>query len=699
MLARTLTIMAASASLLLSACDNRTGCNPDCDSNCCGDDGCGATCPDTCPDTGQFCDPSTCTCGQCLEMGLDCTDSYQCCSGWCLKFSGEPSGYCSGRDCVSDRDCVNHSDDGAEMCCVDVGGEYFFCMKIAPGYGCSNDPWCGVPCVAGDDSYCHPSQVCVSDEADESYCAHECVTNTDCNDCTDPENPDAIFTCQAISGGAPYCLKYEIQTCASNRDCEGEDVCIPWPTEDAQNLEGMCNKLGDLPTGAECDSEADPNELPASERCAGFYCFNDHCSAVCTLENDCPEDMFCHTFNFCMDDACDLIASIGMCYWLSGSLTDCAGNDDCPQGEICDYYLPPNGSVTKVCTDWTCDPDGFDCAGPGEDCGQGLPTCYTGLCLMSQGSDNGWCSALCYAHSDCPTGMICGLLGVSDTETTGACVPFDGSGDPCGSDADCPDGEVCDYFVSPAGGVESLCTVPPSDCGRFGDPCGPYLDPCCYNDPCVPGGEGSLCSRFCQTSEGCPDGFVCVGMWFPGDPNVYGACFPGPGTGDPCGSDADCVEGEACFYDQTPTGDIETLCLEGVEGGAAPGEACDQDTPCFNDLCLTIGYCSAVCATNSDCAGHLVDGEPMECTYIGLGGDDYGTACVATDEDSPLCTLCAANEECQGDAMCIESTANPPERYCALACPTGDECPPGSTCTDVGGAVRQCIPDGDTCVP
>ena len=750
----------------------------------------------------------------CLELGEECTDSSQCCESWCLKYTGQDKGYCTKRDCQGNDSCVNHGTDSAEMCCVDVGGEYFICMKIAEGYTCGDGTgMCGSSCAGQMDSACDSSQACLSTGADDpnAVCAHECATDNECADCSDPNDENKVFSCQAISGGVTYCLVDNSTGCESSFDCEDPDVCVAWPSDDQQSLEGKCANLGDLPAGATCDDNADPNNLPAEERCSDFYCINGHCSEVCALENDCPENMVCGTINFQMDNN-GTIASIGMCMWMEGSGDTCDGNDDCPDGEICDYYLPPDGSVNKVCATERCDPADDGCAGPGDACGTGLDECYTGLCLVSQGSADGWCSALCNAHADCPSGMVCGLLGVSETETTGACVPFDGSAQACGGDGDCPDGEACNYVASPAAGVESLCATmicDPADenCSFIGDPCGQGENPC-YNDLCLTDGTNSWCGAVCETSEDCPDGYLCGGLQFQGDPGVYGACAPASGSGDPCDGDADCTtEGEVCEYNQSPNGDIESLCLEqscdptgdncggvgddcgqdmppcyndlcltngtnswcsapcvvhedcpagwlcgglqfsgsdsvvgacveaegsgtpcaneddcseateacqfvappnqpieslcltGVADGAAPGETCDQNTPCFNDLCLTAGYCSAVCTTNVDCSGYLVDSVAMECVLIGMGNDQYAKACVGAGDTSPLCSFCTTSDECTGDAKCKASDTNAGEMYCTLPCPNGDECPNGSTCTDIGSGDMQCVPNGDTCMP
>ncbi len=766
------------------------------------------------------CDPTyvadglNCKKGDCALTGQTCSGDADCCGGMCLKYTGDLTGYCYERDCVGNASCVNHGDDDAEMCCVDVGGEYFICMKILEGYACGDQTGlCGESCAGQHDSACDPTQACLMAGVEDpnAVCAHECATDNDCDDCADPGDPGMEFTCQAISGGATYCLANDEAPCTSSQECQGEQVCIPWTSADGMGMEGTCNKLGDLPTGTECNEDDDPNDLPPSERCAGFYCIWNHCTEVCALENDCPENMVCTNAGFCMDANCDNVGYIGMCKYVAGSGDACDGDGDCPAGESCDYYLPPNGSVNKVCTTFVCDPADADCADVGEDCS--VNQCYNGLCLTNQ--VDSWCAQLCEAHADCGEGMICGLLGVSDDQTTGACSPFDGSADPCTGDPSCPDGEVCTYNASPAGGIESICMTSlcdPADAGCAGVG-GDCENTPCYNDLCLTNGVDTFCGAPCVTAEDCPSGYLCGGLTFQGDPNVYGTCVEAPGSGDPCQGDADCqTAGEACFYNQNPSGEIEslcleqscdpadancgdigdecgqglppcyndlcltgggetwcsapcvahedcpsgwlcgglqfegapeavgacveatgsadpcdteadctdaaeacqlvappnapieTLCLEGNAGGSATGAECGGDgmDPCFTDLCLVVsgqdsGYCSEICITNADCAGYDIGGVTLICGYFSTG-DDYAAGCMEPGVNDPLCTLCLIDADCAGDAVCYTSATYPDESFCTMACPNGDECPDGSTCTDLGGGDMQCIPDSDSCV-
>ena len=652
------------------------------------------------------------------KLGEECVDSAVCETGWCLKYTGEDTGYCSKRDCQGNDACTNYSGDGAEMCCVDVGGEYFICMKIVPGYPCgTQDGMCGSSCAGTMDSACDPTQACLAAGAEDpnAVCAHECTTNDDCSDCADPETPGLEFTCQPISGGVTYCLGDGDDDCASSLDCEGDDVCIPWPTADDMGLEGMCGKLGDLPTGTECDEDDDPNELPASERCADFYCMNNHCSEVCVLETDCPFDMVCHSVLFGgMGPDGNGTADIGMCLWISPGTPECSGDADCPAGTICDYYLPPGGTTQKVCSDWRCDPAEATCGDVGDQCGGNLAPCANGLCLVFTGEDLGTCSSLCDTDADCPdsgdpnTGYVCSGLQVSDDQVTGACIiaEFGSSefGDPCifgavnADSDDCAQGLAC-LGYSDAG----VCSVD-ADCEDLG----------VENNPDCAGGQCgvSFCASRCEADNTCdqvayPDSAPAM---------VGGTCYCMPavfGTsefGDPCifgavNADSDnCASGLSCLgYTDAGACATDADCLD-------LGEESNPD--CAGGQC-GVSFCAAPC-DNGSCDAYP-DSAPADvggtcyCMPVTVGTSDVGDPCIfgSVNADSDHCMsgmsclgndsgdACSVDLDC-GDADdvtnpdCVDSVCG--FSFCAPPCDAGScDAYPGTEATQVSGTC-YCTP-------
>jgi hypothetical protein len=363
------------------------------------------------------------------------------------------------------------------------------------------------------------------------------MTDEDCNECSDPDNADVYFECQPISGGDTYCLAANPDSCTSSGDCDGNDVCVAFGNASGDGFAPSCDRIGDLDTGEACDSQDDPNVLPESQRCAGFYCINDHCAEVCTYETDCPENMLCAITGFRFEGGGDLILEIGLCQWSGGSQQVCAGNNDCPDGEMCTHFaVSPNETVVKLCVDENCDPDNpIECSPPGtEGCGDpGAPDCYGSLCLVYTNGDS-FCSAQCNTAADCPNYMDCALLQVTNTLTTGVCVPPQGAGEadagePCAfgethADADdCLPGMVClGYPVSASSpdceqDNECLAVFPESE------------NPVCVNGKC----SGSFCCPRCGDNDECDQGFF--------DAYVDSTCYCIPAT--ECGSGDTCMSG------------------------------------------------------------------------------------------------------------------------------------------------------------
>jgi hypothetical protein len=650
--------------------------------------------------------------GEPLESGQTCWSGTDCKTNFCLIYSGDETGYCSKRDCATNSECRNFSIDGNAMCCEDYGGENYLCFKLGSGCNCGDSSGgCGASCACQSETACGANFVCLASAAaglddPNAYCSKQCNTHDDCNECEDPEDPSTPFTCDAIGGGQKYCQPQRDEGCTRSGDCTGDEVCVPFPSDDMTDLIGMCGTLGELPTGAECDTNADPNLLPDEERCAGFYCMYGHCSEICEFDSDCPEGMRCGQMSFRMDEEGNVTATVGMCLWFEGSLQECGGYTDCPDGEFCNFYVNSSDELITLCTTENCDMEAPDCSPPGtEGCGDdNADPCWGDLCLVSTDGTS-FCSIACQSSDQCPSGTVCiCCLGVTDTHTIPICFPFEGSGDPCSWDGDCPNQEAC-TFNQGLEGFEAICKEPNDPGAPVGAECGEGMT-ACYNDLCVGSdASGWHCAAVCRLSAHCPSGYACEGVNL-GDNNPWGACIASEdGSAVPCSSHSDCpAGGEVCFYAPTPFSEVEPRCQNANDPGEDPGAACPGGAAdCANGLCIN-GTCGAVCGTNGDCSTYT-----MECLWTaGVVASlplVYAPACRTPDATSPLCSLCDTDADCGGDSKCIESSANPGEKYCGLPCPNGDECDgimhgmgPFS-CMDVGGAVNNCRPDGDTCNP
>ena len=240
-----------------------------------------------------------------VEQGLpgyECSEDADCRSGLCWKDFGNTEGYCTVLGCKADSECISHvPGETVEMCCVEVEVDYRLCLKIAEGYECGDGTGtCGSSCTGTLDSACAVGYTCLrSNDTDRNaICAEPCETAEDCRSSEWIENPDASINCVTISGGDKYCLPPSDNRCNSTADCNDGDTCSIGVSPDMTELFGECMNVGALPPGAACNDEDDPTDLIYDERCSGYYCLGDKCSAVCSEDADCPADMSCIELTF-----------------------------------------------------------------------------------------------------------------------------------------------------------------------------------------------------------------------------------------------------------------------------------------------------------------------------------------------------------------------------------------------------------------
>ncbi len=251
-------------------------------------------------------------------LGSPCDDSSDCAPGFCFEPRYGNESYCSHENCQVDADCQAGAADDANLCCIPRPGEPAVCTRTAASAPCGDRTGaCGTPCAGGLDSICAAGLECIraGDDDPNAFCTHECERDADCASCgspwVDPCGCD-VLACMPIVGGDLRCLPVLCDCCFNSRECPGDQVCIPWPSEVPPMLMGDCNKLGDLATGDACDPDTDPNDLPAAERCAGFYCLDGRCSEVCDSDDTCPDPMVCRPTELPLFDG---TFTIDMCRW------------------------------------------------------------------------------------------------------------------------------------------------------------------------------------------------------------------------------------------------------------------------------------------------------------------------------------------------------------------------------------------------
>jgi hypothetical protein len=313
------------------------------------------------------------------------------------------------------------------------------------------------------------------------------------------------------------------------------------------------------------------------------------------------------------------------------SVTPCADNNDCAEGEVCN-----NG---------TCEPGEI----PPEDCNLLDLNCPDGQ-ICNLGADNtGTCA------DSCPNGSTqCELAEGYCTPAGNLCL--------CTTDDDCGEGDTCQgsggfTTCQPAppacdNGIicNDVCVEDATDC--LGQTCDSN-DDCNVNETCtagacVPGdgftcAEGKvLCDGDCIVGDTCPDPVCAEGEFLCG-----GACVSDAADclGDACDDATDCADGQTCEGDPKvctePVACTGIMCAGVCVEGATDclGQTCENNDDCNGDEICTGD--PKVCSTPPDCAGVVCAGACIE------GAD----SCVGQ-----VCNAAAAVDECGVGAACCMDT-------------------------------------------
>lgn len=242
----------------------------------------------------------------------------------------------------------------------------------------------------------------------------------------------------------------------------------------------------------------------------------------------------------------------------------------------------------------------------------------------------------CTGTSSCATNQIC---------TSNGCETV------CKTDADCPQGDVCNA---------GLCTAPTSTNPGTVILCTTSSD-CKSGQVCVGTGSSAKCvdqTNACTYSSQCGQGKVCAN----------GECL------------LDCSQGQTC-----PTG---TQCTKGV-CEPQTGTQCTTDTQCSGSTpkCVN-GTCTAACDPNSPTSS------------CGTGEVCENGACVPNTQPAPNCgsaAQCLSNQVCL-DGFCRYS-CNTPNGQLSQQCELIDArigyCAKDSTCRDAQEAQAQCLSSSD----
>ncbi len=173
-------------------------------------------------------------------------------------------------------------------------------------------------------------------------------------------------------------------------------------------------------------------------------------------------------------------------------------------------------------------------------------------------------------------------------------------------------------------------------------------------------------------------------------------------------ADADTAVGETIVFD---SGGVETV---------TPPDVSPETTAPETVLCSVQGGFGCDCVANGDCTDEIcIEGTggkvctricdqtcppDFDCSFTAVGGSDPISICVP--RHTRLCRPCRTNTDCQNpldnapSAACLPAADPNAGSFCATSC-KDQECPSGSTCTDVNlgslGSPRLCLPADGQC--
>lgn len=390
-----------------------------------------------CEDCNE-CPPQLIT--RCLcDVGGDCPNCFDCVEGFCQPIPCPTGQFCDPDtgDCV---ECVADIDCPCDQTCIDGT-----CQCPPDTY--ENSKGCCVECLTAE--HCEGCDICSNGVCVGKSCPDGMLNevNCDCVECI--VNGDCIGDDECCIGGRCRCCpgfyRNSLGVCTEIPDCTTKEDCPECFTCVAGACEPIVCPDGRICVDEECVRACDclnPN-CPAGHVCIPDYkgdCYCSPCVGTCTTNNDCGEGCQC-TGGQCVPKPC-----IGPCIDAS----DCGVGCGCLNGQCVDCTTLTCAQCATVlgcdciggnCVDSPCDSPCAD----GDDCANGCG-CQANNCVACE-------SVTCVTNANCPDGCFCDdgvcaenpcqeVYCSSPNDCGQGCGCLDGKCVPCSS-IDCPS-QVCD---------------------------------------------------------------------------------------------------------------------------------------------------------------------------------------------------------------------------------------------------------------
>lgn len=680
----------------------------------------------TCAD-GLFCDDGDCkdpcagkTCGLGADQETDCgtCQSPKVCSnqGQCI-IPPEPLGAWCGitPQCTPTIPNPNNPTEQIQndqfSACLNAQCEGKICLSSSTVILSGFLPSCSKPCFIAVDNVNNSTGAPGADGIEDAN-----APGSDCAGAVDGPNGSA-WSC--VNFGQPgqvnaFCVPgTSFKQCDADADCpEGEGCQL---TSIGGTFNGRCMSLtvaGEW--GASAGLSENCNDDPFGDEdvayCASGICFGLGCVTYCSEDTDCDTTLLDE------DSGCDL--GTGTCKgWPSRTCTvdlDCSGwicgeprqifsnvpeytpalcwprdcglDTDCAGGAYCQQFW--NGELgEEAAWEYLCLAGEEGGAPIGAACDENPDDNVPGDLCLGDSCDDGFCSGLCEADTDCGSEQVCGVVEpVGDIDEDGVldvvlplqvCMSFPGHTTECLVEADCAEGESCRLYEienlvpdpeDPEGVamiadpdapflIRGLCTADQEDRGDWGDTCGTapgseFLG--CNSGFCL-NTSPAICTHFCTSAADCPD-------IKNGEQVTKGFCIPALFA---YGGDFD-----------DPTNDLRPgVCL--ALGPEDSGEDCAGDFACEDPS----EACSPLVISASPDVPAVVDYRCLDAanTDGSLPTKKAGDKCNPDAEDpsgNPI-------GEC-ATALCLDDPEDEGVGYCSKLCDpeAADACPAGLACLD-----------------